>query len=100
MLFHKVADLVLPMVMDPELFTQQVVTVEVVVVEMNKIQQVLVVHQLKVQVAQELVMEILVDFHHLLFQVVVVVAQERPEVMLQHQLVEMVEMEQTYLHLG
>jgi hypothetical protein len=30
----------------------------------------------------------------------VVVVQERPEVMLHHQLVEMVEMEQTYLHLG
>jgi hypothetical protein len=77
-----------------------VVTVEVVVVEMNKIQQVLVVHQLKVQVVPELVMEILVGFHHLLFQVVVVVAQERREVMQHHQRVEMVEMEPIYLQHG
>ena len=89
-----------PMVMDQVLLTQQVATVEVVVVQTNKIQEALEVHQLKVQVVRELVMETLVGMDHLLFQAVAVVAQERREVMPQHQRVEMVEMELIYLQVG
>ena len=73
---------------------------EVVVVQTNKIQEALEVHQLKVQVVRELVMETLVGMDHLLFQAVAVVAQERREVMPQHQRVEMVEMELIYLQVG
>jgi hypothetical protein len=86
--------------MDQALLTQQVATVEVVVVQTNKIQEALAVHQLKVQVVQELVMETLVGMDHLLFQAVAAVAQERREVMPQHQRVEMVEMELIYLQVG
>jgi hypothetical protein len=86
--------------MDPEPVTQQVVTVEVVVVETNKILQALVAHQQKVQVVQELVMEILVEVDQLWFQAVVVVAQERQEVTQQLQRVEMAVQEQIYLQVG
>jgi hypothetical protein len=61
MLLLAVVDLVLLMVMDLDLVTQPVVMVEVVVVEMNKIQQALEVHQPKLQVVPELVTETLVD---------------------------------------